>query len=103
MEEQKTKEVKMSTENKEPQKLSYEDLHKACVQLSQENQYLKNQLQQAERYIQTFNRLDYLFKVVGISMKESKWHFSEDFVTNCLKEIEEILTIPEEEESDKTN
>ena len=39
-----------------------------------------------------FKRLDYLFKVV-----ENASHFTKDFYSNCIKEIESIMTITEEE------
>ena len=100
MEEQKNKEIRMNAP-KEQEKLTYEQLNNACVQLSQENQYLKQQLIQANKVLNTFNRLDYLFKVMETSSKASDWKFADDFVAKCIREIEEIMTLPEEEEKDK--
>lgn len=97
MEEQKNKEVKEKTA--EEQKYTYEQLADICNKLFQENQQLKHQIQQAEKFIQTINRLDYLFRVVEISNKDSRWQFSEDFTSSCIEEIQNLITIPEE--SDK--
>lgn len=115
MEEQnKNKEIKLNTEeysNKEDapvaksEKLTYEQLNNACVQLSQENQYLKQQLNQASRVLNTFNRLDYLFRVVECdhNNKSNSVSFSAEFVEMCIKEIQDTMTLPEEEDKDKEN
>lgn len=95
MEEQKNKEVKMGAEKKLP----YEKLSEIADNLFNENRYLKQQLQQAERFIQTFNRLDYLFKVIETSNTQGSWHFPDDFCAKCMEEIEDIMTIPEKEET----
>ena len=97
MEEQKNKEVKMEAEKKLP----YEKLSEIADNLFNENRYLKQQLQQAQRFIQTFNRLDYLFRVIEISNTQGSWHFSDDFCAKCMEEIEATMTIPEEEEETK--
>lgn len=100
MEEQKkSKEVKLNPKSKDgDQKLSYEQLSSVCNKLYQENQYLKSQLQQASETIGLFNRLDYLFKVVALSTKQSEYHFSNDFIATCFQEIEEAMTPPAKEE-----
>jgi hypothetical protein len=112
MEEQKTKEVKMnvandkdSQDNIQPQKYTYEQLNDICNRLFQENQQLKHQIQQANKFLQTVNRLDYLFKVVEIqNASKAGMPFPDEFYYNCIKEIQEIMTIPEEvQESDKEN
>ena len=58
--------------------------------------------QQADKYIQIFNRLDYLFKVVEITgnYRDSSDYpcFASDFVEDCIKEIQDTMTIPEETE-----
>lgn len=102
MEEQKNKEIKMDAP-KEQEKLTYEQLNNACVQLSQENHYLKQQLMQANKVLNTFNRLDYLFRIVECdhNNKINSVSFDRDFVTQCIAEIEEIMSIPEPEEKDK--
>lgn len=105
MEERKlnSKEVKMqpmagSKQEEKQEKLSYDKLKEIADSLWNENRYLKQQLQGASESLRTINRLDYLFKVVEISANASSlWHFSDDFITNSIKEIEKIMTPPEEE------
>lgn len=67
------------TENKK--KLTYEELEKIAINLS-------NQLNKVNTVL---NRLPYLFKVVEFADK-----FHDEFVKSCVKEIEEIMTIPED-------
>ena len=115
MEEQKivSKEVKMNvakTGNREKQqKLSYDELNQACMEMSQQlqnqNKYiqqLRQQMQQMDFALQT-KRMDYLFKVVEISnnYRSSDYPcFARDFVENCLAEIQEALTIPAQEKEE---
>jgi hypothetical protein len=96
MEENKEKQnVKTdSTENQET-KLTYEQLNQVAIQLH-------NQLQEATKRINemnlvnAFERLKYLFKVV-----EYKDNFNGAFVINVIKEIENMMTIPDQEEDKK--
>lgn len=92
MEEKKTKTVEMKPQNEK--KYSYEELNNIAGQLSQQNQQLYQQLQRANM-TNMFKRLDYLFKVI-----ENGAMFSAEFLDKCLKEIEETMTIEEEEEPD---
>lgn len=78
------------------EKMSYEELENVAAQLSQQSQQLYARLQQVEMS-NMFKRLDLLFKVI-----ESAHAFSTEFVAKCVKEIEEIMTIPEENQ-DNTN
>jgi len=99
MEEQKKgKEVKLNPKQKEDQKLTYEQLSGVCNKLYQENQYLKQQLQQASETVGMFSRLDYLFKVVALAGKSSEYHFNGEFVAACIQEIEEAMTPPAKQE-----
>lgn len=92
MEEQKkNKVVSMNTKQAE-KKLSYEQLNDACNQLLQQNRQLAVQNKQLEQFAMN-KRLDYLFKVIEFSKE-----FTSDFVGNCASEIEEALTITQEEE-----
>ena len=91
MEENKTKTVEMKTEKK---KFSYEELNDIASQLSQQNQQLYAQLQRVNM-TNAFRRLDYLFKVV-----ENGALFTPEFLDNCISEIEESLTIREEDIED---
>lgn len=72
----------------EEQKLTYEQLNDACSQLYQQNQYLQNQLKQAN-LTNMFKRLDYLFKVLECEkvIKDS------EFINNCVEEIKDALTV----------
>jgi SAM-dependent MidA family methyltransferase len=91
MEEQKkTKVVNMGTKQA-GKKLSYEQLNDACNQLLQQNRQLAIQNKQLEQFAMN-KRLDYLFKVIEFSKE-----FTSDFVGNCASEIEEALTITQEE------
>lgn len=109
MEEQKNnKEVKMTPgKNKQAdQKLTYEQLKDIADRLWNENKYLKKQLQQASDYVNTINRLDYLFKVAEIANKQGTYTFTPEFTNKCFEEIESLLSTPAEsknEENDKEN
>lgn len=80
----------------EEQKLTYEQLNEACSQLYQQNQYLQNQLKQAN-LTNMFKRLDYLFKVLENEnvIKDS------EFIANCVEEIKDALTIAESESANE--
>ena len=97
MEEQKKKVVKMqpATKDERPEKLSYEQLEQIAHQLSEQARKLYSQLQQSNM-TNMFKRLDYLFKVV-----ENGHMFKQDFLENCIAEIEELMTVPEVEEDNK--
>jgi hypothetical protein len=96
MEEQKGKVVEMTPQAKEteqPQKMSYEQLEQVAHQLSEQARQLYGQLQKSN-LSNMFKRLDYLFKVV-----ENGHMFKQDFLDRCVKEIEDIMTVPEEPEN----
>lgn len=86
-----------SEAKEEKQKLTYEQLNDACIQLSQQNRQLIIRNRELESFAMN-KRLDYLFKVLEFSNK-----FSSDFVISCSSEIEQAMTIPQdiEEESKK--
>lgn len=85
-------------ENKDDKqkKLSYDELLNVAQQLSEQVQQLQIRLQQTDMSI-TFKRLDYLFKVLDF---KNKGLFTPKFVNDCGKEIEETITVPEEEEEE---
>lgn len=115
MEEQKnSKEVKLGVvkneEKKEqPQKLSYEQLNQACMELSQQNQQMNQYIQKLHQQMQEMQftlqtkRVDYLFKVVELHYNNvNRWQlFPDDFINSCLSEIQESLTISEQTEESK--
>lgn len=75
------------------QKMSYEELEQVAAQLSQQSQQLYARLQQADM-TNMFKRLDYLFKVV-----ENCQQFPTEFVTECVTEIMNIMTIQDPEDT----
>lgn len=72
----------------EPNKLSYEQLEQAAMQLQQRLMMAENRLRGIDF---TSMRLTWLFKVI-----ENKAVFSTEFLKKCVKEVEELLTIEEE-------
>ena len=97
MEEQKKKVVEMTPQGngeERPEKMSYEQLENIAHQLSEQNRQLFMKLQAANMG-NMFKRLDYLFKVVEYGSK-----FNPTFLNKCIKEIEELMTVPEETEKD---
>lgn len=81
----------MEEQKKEQEKLSYEKLEEAAVQLQQRCMMLENKLRSIDM---VSVRLSYLLKVVEI-----KGVFSEEFIAKCSKEIEDLLTLEETEET----
>lgn len=80
-------------ENVKNEKMSYEQLENIAHQLSEQSRQLYAKLQEANM-TNIFKRLDYLFKVV-----ENSTSFNKDFVDRCITEIEELITVPEQEEN----
>lgn len=96
MEEQKEKTVKvMHSEAERPNKMSYEQLENVAHQLSEQAKKLYAELQNANMS-NLFKRLDYLFKVI-----ENQHMFSQSFVDKCVTEIEDIITVPEDNSENK--
>ena len=102
-----SKEVKMHVNNGQPQKLSYEELNQACAEMSQQIQQQNKYIQQLHKQMQEMNfmlqnkRMECLFRVVEITnnYKQSDYPcFDRGFVEECVAEIQESLTIPQEEE-----
>lgn len=77
-------------ENKVPSKPTYEELEKAIEIRNSQLQEMYRQLQEATSQ-NVIIRLQFLFDVIKNSDK-----FSTQFVAKCVTEIEETLTIPEE-------
>lgn len=88
---------------KESKKLSYEELENAARQLTvqldnmaKENYQLKMNLQQA-KVANVYAELELRFKVLDYST-----FFSEEFVEQCTKDIEQIMTpAPAEDNEEK--
>ena len=96
MEEQKKKVVEMKPQVQRPEKMSYEQLENVAHQLSEQNRQLFAKLQELNM-VNMFKRLDYLFKVV-----ENGHMFDQDFLEKCIAEIENLMTVPEQEEEPET-
>ena len=77
---------------KQPEKMSYEQVVDIANQLQSQNRELMMRMQ---GLADVYHRLDYLFKVV-----ESAAQFDADFVKACTTEIQDIITIPKEEEKE---
>lgn len=89
------------------QKLSYEELNQVCGELSQQNQQMQQYIQKLHSEINKMStafqlrRLDYLFRIVEISNGASaRWVFDNDFVSSCVAEIQEAMTISEQGEEE---
>ena len=88
----------MEEKKNEKKKLSYEELENVCHQLSDQSQTLYRKLQEANKN-NMFKRLDYLFAVL-----ENRDVFEDlypNFLSNCIKEIVDSMTIPETPEEEK--
>lgn len=102
----------MNVGTEQPQKLSYEELNQACAEMSQQIQQQNKYIQQMHKQMQEMNfmlqnkRMEYLFKVVELAnnYKSSDYPcFDKQFVEECLAEIQESLTIPEQEKREETS
>lgn len=89
------KKIKAQDTPVEKKKLTYDELNNVAHQLSEQAKTLYSKLQEANM-VNMFKRLDYLFKVV-----ENAHTFSDAFVSKCISEIEELITIPEDEKDDE--
>lgn len=85
--------VHMEPSNKS-EKLTYEQLENVARQLSEQNQMLIRRVQETNMG-NVFKRLDYLFKVV-----EQDTKFNKEFVEKCISEIESIMVLSEEENTE---
>lgn len=88
------KEVKLNVGSVggEKKKLTYEQLNDVCNQLWMQNRQLTSKNRELEQFALN-KRLEYLFKVLEYSN-----NFTSDFVVSCSSEIEEALTIPQNNE-----
>ena len=91
------KAMKGKKENvQENQKLTYEQLNNACMELYQQNQNLIKQVQQLNMN-NAFTRLNFLFKVLENA------HVIKDteFINLCVEEIKDAMIVPKEEDDSK--
>lgn len=80
----------------QPKQLSYEDLKNIAGQLQQQNMQMRKALSELN-YENMFKRLDYLFEVVKVPHM-----FSDEFVSKCTEEIQNMLTISEKDKEDNS-
>lgn len=87
----------------EQEKLSYEKLNSIAVQLYNENQQLKQRVHDMTEALKVVNRMDYLLKIIEIdyNSRHYKATFGLDFVQSCINEVQELMTLPKSEESEK--
>lgn len=78
-------------EEKDSKKLSYEELTNVAVQMQQRAMMAEQKLKSIDM---TGMRLHYLFEVIKHTDKDV---FTHEFVEKCAKEIEDILTVKEED------
>lgn len=93
MENNKAKEAGATAQVKEEKKYTESEFNAACSQLYQK---LMKEIQ-ARDMANMFKRLDYLFEVV-----KNRECFNEQFVHECISEIEVALTPVEPEEEENT-
>ena len=77
------------------EKMSYEELENIAHQLSEQSRVLMQKLQEANMG-NMFKRLDYLFKII-----EFEHMFDGNFIDKCVKEIQDMISIPEEEPNEE--
>lgn len=94
MEEKKEETKVVAMEPKQQEKMSYEQLEMIAHQMHEQLVKAMNQVRELNM-ANIFKRLDYLFKVI-----ENQHMFKQDFVTKCVEEIQDILTVAEETEED---
>lgn len=88
--------VKNENANKaKKEKMSYEELENIAHQLSEQSRVLMQKLQEANMG-NMFKRLDYLFKII-----EFEHRFDDNFTNKCVKEIQDMISIPEEEPNEE--
>lgn len=92
MEEKEMKVAPKATKEKK-QKLSYDELNNAALQLAEQNRKLYQEVQRLNT-AGVIKRLEFLFDVL-----KYKDVFNVDFVNRTVAEIEEALTIKPQEET----
>ena len=83
-------------ENKTTNKMSYEQLEQIAHQLSAKVRELQLECRNIQM-INMFQRLDFLLKIVEIAkMPDTIYKFNNTFIEDCMKEIEQLITIKED-------
>lgn len=95
MKKEELKKEEVTTEETTQTKMSYEELEKIAHNLFNQNREMAKRLQELETN-NIFVRLNYLFKVI-----ENSHAFDTKFMSDCIQEIKELMTIKVEEENTK--
>lgn len=90
-------EIKKETTTGQTKKFSYEELENIANNLSLQVQQLSTRLQESNMF-NVFKRLDYCFKAVEIASVNPL--FTPSFAEKCAKEIEELMSPVETEETE---
>lgn len=96
---EETKQVKLSAPE-EPKKMSYEDLENIAKQLASQNEALRAKLA-SQGYAQAVQRLGFQINVLQIISSNPSHKFTTKFVEDTYKEVEEALSVPEANVSEK--
>lgn len=105
MEEQKnkSKEVKMNPtsnqDNTKQPELTMEQLKDMADKLFNENRWLRQQNQQMNQALMSFERLDYLLRVISIANDCKTYSFGNDFIQSCIEEVQKAMTPPEDSQT----
>jgi hypothetical protein len=75
-------------------KLTYDQLEEVCHQMQQRLAQCYDELKNRD-LDNTIIRLNLLFRVI-----ENASHFSKEFVTSCITEIEQLMTLPDDEQKE---
>lgn len=108
MEEQK-KEVQMQPmagskqDNTKQSELTKEQLKDMADKLFNENRWLRQQNQQMNQALMSFERLDYLLRVISIANDCKNYSFDTDFVQKCIDEVQKAMTPPENNQTTEDN
>lgn len=86
-------------EVKTKRQFTREELEKIATNLSMQLQEARMKINEVNMN-NIFRRLDYLYKTVELA---ATGLFTEEFITKCAKEIETIITIPEQSEDSAEN
>ena len=93
--------VQETNENKDT-KMSYDDLMNAARQLAQQNESLRNKINELIGELDQMGgaqaRLHYLFKIL-----ENKFAFDPDYIIEVADEIKGLMTIKKEEPEKQEN
>lgn len=83
-------------ENKKMEELSYEELKNVAVQLQMQNVKMREVITQLSGAVNAQQRIEYLLKVINVAHM-----FKPEFIQKCVEEVEQLMTLPEKEETEE--